>query len=282
MKKQRDHLRHLQKWKKRALRLTAALALSLGLCACSGSAEQAQAEVQPELVIGGTQYSPYFYQDIDGNYAGIDVEVAEEACRRIGYTPRFEEVPINQRFQALERGRVDCLWSCLTMDGREEEYQWAGPYLYTQRVVVVRADSQIESLADLEEKRVAVQAGSTSEQIVVEQLNPELPELKQLTSLPELGEVFTALRKGYADAILGHEGSLKVYTDEYPEKYRFLNMSLRSEAVGVAFLKDQDPEIVEQLNQSFAEMKEDGTLARIVESYGLDVEKNVYGGQADE
>ena len=57
--------------------------------------------VFPELIIGGTSYNPYFYQDINGKYAGIDVEIAKEACKRAGYTPVFQSIPIEKRFQAF-------------------------------------------------------------------------------------------------------------------------------------------------------------------------------------
>lgn len=55
-------------------------------------------------------------------------------------------------------------------------------------------------------------------------------------------------------------------------------MSLRSEAVGVAFRKEGDAGAVRRLNEAFGEMRKDGTMEKIVEKYGLDVEKNVYGG----
>lgn len=266
--------------KKKILLFLTGMALIAGICAC-GTGKTTQ-EKLPQLIIGGTSYSPYFYQDIDGKYAGIDVEVAEEACHRIGYEPVFKEIPIEDRFQKLKEGTVDCLWSCLTMDVRKNEYTWAGPYLYTQRVIVVRENSDIETIEDLKDRRVAVQTGSTSEKIILDKDNPELPQLKQLTSFRKLGEVFTALRKGYVDAIVGHEGSLLVYTDEYPEEYRYLNMSLRSESLGVAFMKDTDSEVPDQLSQVFDEMKDDGSMAEIVAKYGLDVQKNVYGGLEDE
>lgn len=266
--------------KKKILLFLTGVVLIAGICACgTGKATQ---EKLPQLIIGGTSYSPYFYQDIDGEYAGIDVEVAQEACRRIGYEPVFKEIPIEDRFRKLKDGSVDCLWSCLTMDVRKEEYTWAGPYLYTQRVVVVRKDSDIEEIKDLENKRVGVQTGSTSEKIILDGDYPNFPELQQLTSFRKLGEVFTALRKSYVDAIIGHEGSLLVYTDEYPDEYRYLNMSLRSESLGVAFVKDTDSQVPAQLNQAFEEMKDDGSMAAIVAKYGLDVQKNVYGGQENE
>ena len=247
------------------------------LCACSDTAQQPETE-KPKIRIGGTTYAPYFYRNIGGNYTGIDVEIAEEACARIGYEPVFEELNIDRRFELLDEDYVDCLWSCLTMDGREEEFIWAGPYMYTQRVVVVSTDSEIETLEDLTGKRVAVQAGSTSEEIILKGLNPSLPEITDLSTFSTVGEVFTSLRKGYVDAIIGHESSLRLYTDEYPDSYRYLNMSVCSDAVGVAFKPDGDAALAEKLTQALLEMREDGTTAAIVKKYGLDVEISVNGG----
>ncbi len=238
------------------------------LCACSDTAQQPETE-KPKIRIGGTTYAPYFYRNIGGNYTGIDVEIAEEACARIGYEPVFVELDIDRRFELLNEDYVDCLWSCLTMDDREDEFIWAGPYMYTQRVVVVPADSEIETLEDLDGKCVAVQAGSTSEEIILEGLNPNLPEISNLSTFSTVG---------YADAIIGHESSLKLYTDEYPDSYRYLNMSVCSDAVGVAFKPDGDEALAEKLTQALLEMREDGTTAAIVKKYGLDAEKSVNGG----
>lgn len=257
------------------LLLTALLAVLL--CACSGTAREAEPE-KPKIRIGGTAYAPYFYQNLGGQYTGIDVEIAKEACARIGYEPVFVELDINKRFELLDEDYVDCLWSCLTMDGRENEFIWAGPYMYTQRVIVVPTDSEIETLEDLADKRIAVQSGSSSEEILLKELNPNLPKMTDVSTFGTVGEVFTALRKGYVDAVAGHESALKLYTDEYPDAYRYLNMSIRSDAIGAAFKPDGDKELAEKLSNALHEMREDGTTAAIAEKYGLDAEKSVNGG----
>lgn len=256
-----------------------ALLLLLGCGILAGCGTKAKhTEEKPELIIGITMYEPYVYKNVKGDYAGIDVELMKEACARSGFEPVLKEIDISERFSSLADGSVDCLWSALTMDGRENEYLWVGPYLYAQRIAVVPLESDINTLEDLEDKRVSVQAGSTSEEIIINGLNPDFPQLKQLTTFNSVGEVFAALRKGYVDAAAGLEGALQVYMTEYPGEYRSLSMSLRSEALGVAFRKQEDEEVAQKLSLAFREMIEDGTTAQIIESYGLDVEKNVYGG----
>ena len=39
----------------------------------------------PEIVIGSDNYPPYNYVDTDGNATGIDVELATEAFKRMGW-----------------------------------------------------------------------------------------------------------------------------------------------------------------------------------------------------
>lgn len=246
------------------------------LCACGVGRSSAENSL-PELVIGGAEYAPYFYTDTDA-YTGIDVELATEACRRMGYRPVFVSLDLDNRAKALSNGSVDCLWTCLTMDGREDEYTWAGPYLYTRRVYVVPQNSGIRSAEDLAGKKVSVQAGSTSEEIMLEGQVEALNRVDSFAVYQSLGEVFMALRRGYVDAMIGHEGSLKIYTEQYPGEYRYLDMNLIRSKLGVAFRKGENEELAALLTQTLQEMTEDGTTAQILEKYGLDVEQNLYGG----
>ncbi len=252
----------------------------LTFCSC-GNRDNATDEDLPELKIGGVVYAPYFYRNADGDYDGIDADLAREACARMGYRPSFEEIGIGTQFSVLENGEVECIWSCISMDeydvGIEEgSYMWAGPYLYSQRVIMVKNDSDIQTIDDLEGKRVCVQSGSASENIILQRIsNGTFPEIKQLTVMESIGNIFTALRKDYADAIAGHEAALNTYAGEYPGKYRCLNMNIRKERLGVAFRKDGDAVLVHRLDEILKEMSEDGTTESIIENYGLDVEQNV-------
>lgn len=264
-----------------------AVMIILTFCSC-GSSDNTADEDLPELKIGGVVYAPYFYRNADGDYDGIDAELAREACARLGYRPSFEEIGIGTQFSVLESGDVDCVWSCISMDeydvGIEEgSYMWAGPYLYSQRVIMVKTDSDIQTIDDLAGKRLCVQSGSASENIILQRMSDgTFPQIEQLTVMESIGNIFTALRKDYADAIAGHEAALNTYAEEYPGQYRCLNMNIRKERLGVAFRKDGDAELVYRLNRTLEKMSEDGTTESIIEKYGLDVEQNVIKNGTDE
>ena len=262
--------------RKRVLLLFLLLISIILCCACGRKSEGKSMQELPVITVGGVIYEPYFYQRIDGEYTGIDIELATEAFRRMGYRPVFLQLDLEQREQFLEDGRIDCIWSCLTMEERKEDYLWAGPYLYTRRVVVVPEESEIMQLSDLKHKSVAVQANSTSEAVFLNETATELSQVDQIYSYRTLGQAFTALRKGYVDAVAGHEAALLIYTQEYPDQYRYLNLSVERSKLGVAFSKEGDAALAEELTRTLHEMTEDGTVGEIIAKYGLDVEKNIY------
>ena len=51
------------------------------------------------------------------------------------------------------------------MDGRENDYQWAGPYLVSRQVIAVSEQSSIERMSDLAGKTIAVQSTGKPEAI---------------------------------------------------------------------------------------------------------------------
>lgn len=125
---------------------------------CAVKKEKAADNELPEIVIGMDYFEPYSYQVSNGEYKGIDVELAKEAFQRLGYQPKFENIVWEDKDELLADGTIDCLWSSYSMNGREDKYQWVGPYLYSRQMVAVRKESEINTIQDLEGKGIAVQA----------------------------------------------------------------------------------------------------------------------------
>ena len=96
-----------------------------------------------KIVVGIDKFEPYTYLDMDGNFTGVDIDLATLLFHRLGYDPEFKIIPWNDKNTLLSNGKIDCIWSCYSMNGREEEYQWAGPYLYSRQVIAVRSNSDI-------------------------------------------------------------------------------------------------------------------------------------------
>lgn len=143
----------------------------------------AAAEEGNTIIIGCDMYAPYTYKNGTGEFVGVDVDFATEAFGRLGYAVQFREIVWENKQSYLDSGEIDCLWSCFTMSGREDEYTWSGPYLYSRQVAMVRADSDYTELSQLAGKRAAVQASSTAEKALLRRENPNVPEMKQVLFL---------------------------------------------------------------------------------------------------
>lgn len=233
------------------------------LCGCAAVKKD---NSNGEIVIGSDQFEPFSYID-NGEMKGIDVDIAKEALSRMGYTPVFKQIEWQNKDEYLRKGEIDCLWGGFSMNDREDLYAWVGPYLFSNQSVMVKKDSDIYSLADLKDKIVAVQATSKAEWAF--EHNEELNDLRYLYTFSTIGEVFISLQRGYADAIAGHELALKALV-RGSDKYRFLDESIMTSKLGVAFKKSYDQSFLTLLTNTLHEMRDDGTIKSIIDKYTSD------------
>ena len=245
--------------------LLAASAALGGLTACGGT--DAKNRDLPQILIGSDTYPPYIYLNNDGTPAGIDVEIATEAFRRMGYAARFEVIDWEQKTALVESGAIDCIWGCFSMQGRETLYRWAGPYMVSRQVVAVNADSSIQSLSDLAGKTVMVQSTSKPEGIFLSGSDPRIPQTVEVFSIEDRSVQYAMLACGYVDAIAAHETAILQYMKDSNAVFRILEEPLLVTGLGVAFAKNDSRGLDLQLNDTFAQMREDGTLERIVGKY---------------
>ena len=245
--------------------LLAASAALGGLTACGGT--DAKNSDLPQILIGSDTYPPYIYLNNDGTPAGIDVEIATEAFRRMGYAARFEVIDWEQKTALVESGAIDCIWGCFSMQGRETLYRWAGPYMVSRQVVAVNADSSIQSLSDLAGKTVMVQSTSKPEGIFLSGSDLRIPQTVEVFSIEDRSVQYAMLACGYVDAIAAHETAILQYMKDNYAVFRILEEPLLVTGLGVAFAKNDSRGLDHQLNDTFAQMREDGTLERIVGKY---------------
>lgn len=245
--------------------LLAASAALGGLTACGGT--DAKNSDLPQILIGSDTYPPYIYLNNDGTPAGIDVEIATEAFRRMGYAARFEVIDWEQKTALVESGAIDCIWGCFSMQGRETLYRWAGPYMVSRQVVAVNADSSIQSLSDLAGKTVMVQSTTKPEGIFLSGSDPRIPQTVEVFSIEDRSVQYAMLACGYVDAIAAHETAILQYMKDNNAVFRILEEPLLVTGLGVAFAKNDSRGLDLQLNDTFAQMREDGTLERIVGKY---------------
>ena len=117
--------------------------------------------------------------------------------------------------ELVESGEIDCIMGCFSMEGRLDDYRWAGPYIASRQVVAVNENSDIYKLSDLEGKNLAVQSTTKPEGIFLKRTDERIPKLGNLISLGHRELIYT-LEEMRQDGT-----SLKIiekYLDD-PQKY---------------------------------------------------------------
>ena len=226
------------------------------LAGCAADTADANSDL-PVITVGCDNYPPFTYVDSDGKPVGIDVELADEAFRRMGYRPEFVTINWAEKNELLENGVIDCIW----------------PYMYSQQVVAVMPDSDIQTLADLAGKTVVVQATTKPESLFLDGNDPRIPEIRALHSLQKRELIYSYLAKGYADAVAAHEISILQFMKDYGFEFRILEEPLEAVELGVAFSRSDDRGIAQALSATLEEMQADGTTRSILAGYLADPDK---------
>ncbi|EIE99850.1 ABC transporter substrate-binding protein [Saccharomonospora glauca] len=252
-----------------ALLLTMASAVLMG-CSGGGSTDVlADVRDSGTLRVALTQANPPWNFLDDGKPVGYDVDVAHEVARRIG-VDNVEFVASN--FQSFIEGvraeRFDIVISGQTItEERKQQVSFSRPYQVNGVAIFVPSgDRSIGSLSDLEDKVVAVSAGTTQEQFAREEIQGAQVKTYQNATLG-----LTDLARGNADAMLvsRFQGSYLAKQNDLAVKP--VGKLLESEVNGMSFRKGS-PAFKKEIDKAIASMIADGTLSRISQQWlGLDM-----------
>ena len=249
----------------------------VSLCSCKNETIIDDDDNRSIVTIGSSDYPPFMDLDNNGNPTGIDVDILEEAFDRIGYDIRFVTISWENKDDLLKSKDIDCVTGGFTINGRENDYLWIGPYMNSNQVIVVNKGSGIDSLNDLNGKTIAVQSSSAAETILLERSNPNIPEDIQILSYEDNMLLFAALNSNYIDAFVADEPVVVQYMKDYETNFVILDEPLINASVGTAFALDGDAELCQKANDAIDEMKKDGTLQEIIENYLDDASRYIEG-----
>lgn len=248
---------------KKIIVLALCLLMCLSLCACGGKTGK------QTLVVGfDPEFPPFGFVNENGEYDGFDLALAKELCVRLGW--EFKAVAINwdSKDNELATGSISCIWNGFTCTGRENEYTWSDAYVDNSIVVVVKADSGIQSLADLAGKTVMVQSASSGADAL--NGNTALKDtLKQVVELGDYNLGFMELKQGSVDAIVVDQGVAAYQIANNEGNYIILDEAVSTEQYAVGFLKG-NTELRDQVNAELLKMAQDGTMEKIGEAYVQD------------
>ena len=219
-----------------------------------------------KMTIGYTVYEPMNYTDAEGNFTGFDTELATAVCEKLGVEPDFVEINWDTKIVELDAKSLDCIWNGMTLtDDIMANTACTKAYAKNAQVVVMKADSDYSSTADLVGKTVVAEAGSAGESAIND--DESLSQADYVSKSVQT-DCLMEVAAGTADAAVL---DLTLATAMIGEGTDYANLAIRdelnAEEYGVAFRKGSDA--AEAVNAAFDELKEDGTMQSLADKYSL-------------
>ena len=213
------------------------------------------------------EFPPYGFKN-GSEYVGFDLDLAREVCNRNNWTFVAQPIDWDAKDAELNSGAIDCIWNGFTINGREDNYTWSEPYIDNRQVIVVRADSNINSLADLQGKNVETQKDSSALHALQGDNKTLGDSFGNLVEVADYNTAFMDLESGACDAIAIDIGVAQYHVNSGNNtgKFIILNETISSEQYGVGF-KLGNTQLRDQVQATLDEMVADGTVARIAENY---------------
>lgn len=215
-------------------------------------------------------FPPYGYLE-DGEYVGFDLDLAAEVCNRLDWELVKQPIVWESKDMELNGGNIDCIWNGFTMsEDRIDKYTWSKPYVDNSQVVVVKKDSGIEKLSDLEDRKVAVQAASSALEALKSDDSKELLEsFKELIEVADYDTAFLELSTGNVEAVAMDIGVANYKIAGKEDEYMILDEVILKEQYAIGF-KLGNEELRDKVQKTLDEMVKDGTFGKIAKDWGLE------------
>ena len=217
------------------------------------------------VATSGTLYPSSYYND-ENELVGYDVDVAKEVAKRLGVEITFKEYNVDGQVSSLTRGEADFAANDFGLtDERAEKFSLSTPIKYSFDSMIVRKsdDSGIASLEDLDGKKAAGEP-NTSYMRLAESYGAELVTYDNATN----DQYLTDVANGRTDVILNDYYLQKMAVAALPDiPVKILeDVYFNPNETGFLFVKDHKA-LQEKVDAVLAEMKEDGRLKELAETY---------------
>lgn len=238
----------------KAVALTGAMAMGLAVSQASA------AEINVGANIGNV---PWEFQDAGGNVVGFEVDLMKEVGKRLGMDVKFTNIPFQGLFAAVQSGQIDAAVSSITITKKRlESVSFAQPYYDSDQSLTVKADSGITGLAGMEGKIVGVDTGSTGDMWTTQ--NQAGTKIATINKYEGLAPAMLDLEAGRIDGYISDIPALLYYVKDKPQ-FKVVERIKTTEQYSVMFAKDSP--LAAKVNDAITEMKQDGTLATIHETW---------------
>ncbi len=220
---------------------------------------------EPLVVAMELAYPPFETKDAAGEPEGVSPDFMRDFADAYGYDLVIENTAFDGLIPMLQTGKADAVMSSMTItEDRLQSVDFSDPYARAQLAILANADSNIDSIEDLNEpgRTVAVKTGSTGDVFATK----NLPEA-QIVRLADESACVTEVVQGKADGFLYDQ--LTIYRNQArnPDTTTAVYIPFQDpEFWGVAVAKDND-KLRDQLNEFIVQYKGESGFDKLSERH---------------
>jgi polar amino acid transport system substrate-binding protein len=265
----------MRRWTIVLTALLVAVGLTLGLAACGddddgGSADTAAStaaaadlgllEPGKLQVASDIPYAPFEFTEPGSTEAiGFDVDMVKAiaATPGIGITDvEFIRQPFATIILSVAQGRFDMSASSFSITPeRAKQIDFSDGYFTATQSVMVKTGSDIQSIDDLEGRRIGVQRGTTGADLAATVKGAEVLRYEIID------DAFNALAADRVDAVI-NDFAVSAYAAERRDDFEIVDRNPTVENYGLVFPKD-NPALRDAFNAGLSEIRANGTYDEI-------------------
>lgn len=205
-------------------------------------------------------FPPYEFYDGD-DIVGIDAEIAGLLAEKLGLTLEIMDMDFSTIVTSVQTGGVDIGLAGMTVtEERLENVNFTDSYATGVQVIIVKEDSEIASVDDLEGKLIGVQEGTTGHQYCAEDYGEE-----NVLAYTNGATAVQNLVNGAVDCVVIDEQPALSFV-EANEGLKILDTEYVIEDYAAAVSKENTA-LLDALNAALKELKEDGSIQEILDKY---------------
>ena len=211
----------------------------------------------------------------DGKYVGFHTEMSEKIAADLQkqlkmpkLDVKFQPVTSQNRIPLVQNGTVDLECGSTTNNAaRQKDVAFAMTTYVEEGRIVVKANSPIKGIADLNGKTVATTTGTTSVQTLRKNKKAANMDFKEVFG-KDHADSFLLLESGRADAFVmdGQILAGLVSKSKAPADYKILGEVLSVEPIACMMRKD-DPAFQKAVDTSIQAMVKSGDLAKMYDKW---------------
>lgn len=236
----------------------------LKLCAtvvAAFSLSAAAVSAKPLVVAVDTAFVPFEFKQGD-TYVGFDIDMWDTIANDLGLEYRLQPMDFSGILPALQTKNVDVALAGITItEERRKAIDFSDGYYDSGFILMVDTDSDIQGVDDLKGKTLALKTGTSAATYARENFTDT-----ELRLFPNIDNAYLELQTGRVDAAMHDTPNVLYYIKEAGQgRVKTVGDQMLAHEYGIAFPKGS--ELIPDVNEALAQMKEDGRYAAIYEKW---------------